>query len=376
MNLGIQETEHFEGVYPVIRLFDNGINRIFLFVNRETSVRLHHLLGTEAEKYHWVVQDEGESTFSFCIRISNTIRDNKIKLLYLNTISKHHIAYALLLYRFPGLKSILTVHDVNCLLKDKPSLAPRKFLKWLGKKLLAAKVTAFNTVSETVQPYLFNTAGRKKKVFTVPGSVYEKAASPRVLQRNIKLVIPGTIDQRRRDYEQVFRLLRITEDISLSITLLGGGKGSYADMIRDNCLNVSGGRVKCFNEQTVDQSVFDQEMDEAHLIWIPSVIHTQICGGIPETYGITKSSGNIFDIIKHARPFLYPATLAISDHLKMAGVAYHDVNDIANFLRKILSVPEEYQKLADAAELASRHFTITTLRQRMHPLFEGIIDSF
>ncbi|MEI9807412.1 MAG: hypothetical protein WDO16_05755 [Bacteroidota bacterium] len=44
-------------------------------------------------------------------------------------------------------------------------------------------------------------------------------------------------------------------------------------------------------------------MDTAHFVFIPSVIATKICGDIPETYGISKSSGNMFDVIKHAKPF-------------------------------------------------------------------------
>ncbi|MFT4025175.1 MAG: hypothetical protein QM664_15480, partial [Flavihumibacter sp.] len=111
MQVGIQETEHYEGVYPVIQLFDQPGNTLTLFVDKRIEKALRLLLGEKAAAYRWVLKEVNESSFSFCRRIAKTAREQQIELLYLNTVSRHHIAYAWLLHRLKGLRSVLTVHD-------------------------------------------------------------------------------------------------------------------------------------------------------------------------------------------------------------------------------------------------------------------------
>ena len=44
MNIGIFETEHFEGAYPLIKLFDNGGNRVTIFTNSHCFRQFRYLL--------------------------------------------------------------------------------------------------------------------------------------------------------------------------------------------------------------------------------------------------------------------------------------------------------------------------------------------
>ncbi|MBC6489427.1 hypothetical protein ACFSQD_03770 [Flavihumibacter stibioxidans] len=371
MNVGIQEMEHFEGVYPVIRLFDTGRNRLFLFVNKTVYHRLLDLFGEDANRFEWIIQQENESTHSFCRRIGRTVQENQVSLLYLNTVSKHHIFYARMLAKLKGVESVLTVHDVNCLFHEKFSLEPRRFARYLGKKWLTRCISAFNTVSETVKPALAALAGKGKRVFTVPGAVYEKPGRFVPVGQGLEIVIPGSLDSKRRDYEQVFRLHEMTAGLPLNFTLLGGGKEDDAIAIRARCRSIGSGRLRWFDTGIVDQHIFDEELDRAHFLWIPSVVDTRICGDIPEIYGITKSSGNIFDIIKHAKPFIYPETLCVQHELRSAGISYNSLENLVYELKLILETPGLYRKWATEAERASRLFTIEKVRTKQYPLFEG-----
>ena len=370
MNVGIQETDHFEGVYPVIRLFDNGKNRLFIFVNQEIHRRLLHLLGNRANNYRWIIQGENEPTWRFCRKIRSTILDHKIGLLYLNTVSKHHIWYALFLPFDKIPQSILTVHDVNCLFKEQPGPSPRSWIKYLGKKLLAARVKAFNTVSETVQPYLLSMVKKPQQVFTVPGAFFDPEFIKTTQATLLHIVVPGSIDPKRRDYYQVFQLLDQLAELPVKITLLGGGKGDYAANIWRQCRSAQSGKLAWFEKDIVDQPEFDAIMNAAHFVWVPSVVETNICGSIPETYGITKSSGNIFDIIKHAKPFFFPGNLQVPEILKASGISYSAINDIARAASYYAANPAAYAEISKAAENASQHFTIENLRLIHSPLFD------
>lgn len=364
MEVGIQETEHYEGVFPVIQLFDQPGYTITLFVDAKIEKNLRDLLAEKADRYRWIVKEKQESTFSFCRRINRAIQAHQITLLYLNTVSKHHIAYAWLLGQQPLLKSILTVHDVNCLFKDKPGVSLRSWIKYWGKKLLTKRAGAFNTVSDTVVPYLSAQAG-DRAVYSIPGAVHQPRNNTSPYSAALRLVIPGTIDEKRRDYTQVFQLLDKSK--AYAVVLLGGGNAEYAKDIWNTCKLHYAEQTEWFEEQEVRQAVFDAALDRAHFIWIPSVVNTKICGDIAEVYGLTKSSGNIFDIIKHGKPFLYPESLVIPAALKPAGLQYANMDALLQKLQALNS--ETYAQLDAAAKIAAGQYSIELIRQRFPAVF-------
>lgn len=363
MHVGIQESEHFEGVYPVIRLFDNGQHTISLFVNRYVKEKLLDLLGTDAHRYNWVVQEEGESSIHFCRRMRREILFRNIQLVYLNTISKHHLWYALLL-PFSQARTILTVHDVNCLFKARMGIRPRAIAQFLGKKWLREKVAAFNTVSETVKPYLEKQCRKDQPVYTIPGAVYEQTMVPEPTIPPLRIVVPGSIDPKRRDYHKVLALAEMLRDEPVEIVLLGGGNSAYAKTIWQRCASAGLPNLVWFEKSVITQDSFDEWLNKAHFIWIPSVIETEICDGIREVYGITKSSGNIFDIIKHARPFLYPQGLVIPAELVHSGYQYTSLESLRAWIRQVSQNPASYQPFQAAAKTASEAFTVSHLRAR------------
>jgi hypothetical protein len=375
MNVGIQEVGHVENLYPLIRLFDTGYNRIFLFVPRTTYLQIEEMLHGEMHRYHWVLQEEGESTWTYCNRIFRTVQQQEISLLYLNTISKHHLLFAFLVFRL-SCKVILTVHDVNCLFRPTFSLRSRLLMQYIGKRALTSVVKEFNTISSTVEPALQLAAGTNKKVWVIPGGFFDETIAEGTIPASssmdiFHIVVPGTLDAKRRNYEVVFELLNQVKKMPIRITLLGGGSDEVADLIR-NRASEFGNQLVFYQEPNVAQAEFDKVMSQAHLIWMPLVIHTRICGSIPEIYGKTKSSGIIFDIVKYARPFLYPAELTIPDLLKSSGIGYSSLADLKVILADLVHKPESLLELQQLAQKNSAHFTIEKIRKANYPLFENM----
>src|SRR5688572_28615109 len=103
----------------------------------------------------------------------------------------------------------------------------------------------------------------------------------------------------------------------VEITFLGGPYGEYGRGILEKVksLNLTTVRINIFDGEIVDQPDFDSAMDAAHFIFTPSVLTTTIEDGVMELYGTTMSSGNVFDVIKHAKPFIIPKDLVIDDFL-------------------------------------------------------------
>jgi hypothetical protein len=187
--------------------------------------------------------------------------------------------------------------------------------------------------------------------------------------------VPGTIDNRRRDYEKVFMLLNEAEAIGLSlqVTLLGGPQGTYGASIISKAKQFQGKCTKLFffDQLIVDQDEFDLQLDMAHFIFIPSVVHTTICNEIPEIYGITKSSGNIFDVIKHAKPFIVPDTLVFPADLSDSCFQYESIPKLVAFLQSMIHAPEQYEIWSDNAVKNSEKYTVEKIRKKNKSLFDN-----
>lgn len=380
MRIGIFETEHFEGAYPVIKLFDNGKNDITVFTYAKPYRQFQFLFAKKADKLSWVVRQENESKYRFVYRMYKDVRRRKIRLLYLNTISDNHVFYAWLIRLLPGVRVIVTIHNVNNYFFPRSITNFRQLVRASGKKSLVAAVKEFNVVSVTIVPYLQSLLPAHKKVHCVPGAVYEgvyhEVAPPTEL-KTIRLVVPGTVDVRRRDYEVVFELLEHCNRLSLpvSITLLGGHYGDAGKQILEKCRQYKQQKDNLIFYETdiVDQPEFDRVMNESHFVFIPTQVETVLSDGIPETYGKSSSSGNLFDIIKHAKPFISPTALALPEDLQAAALRYEDMATITAFLQMITQDATRYKELAKKAILSSENYTIVQLREKNPTLFEDAV---
>jgi hypothetical protein len=371
MNITIFETEHFEGAFPVIKLFDTPGNNITVITSGETYKCFADLLLTNTNRYNWTILPS-TGKLRFFRSLYKNLKKQKPGTLYINTISNNHILYALVLFLLPLKRVVLTVHDINCLFESRPSWRFRQAIIHWGKRWLLRQVNEFNVVSDTMIPYLKEKA-KAKPTHVIPGAVFEHKQSKQAIDNRLILVVPGSLDKRRRDYEQVFALAAVAdkEKLPLTIILLGGYHDEYGSSISLRAGKFESGycNISAYNTRMVHQAEFDQQMDASHFVFIPSVIDTKICGDIPEIYGITKSSGNIFDVIKHAKPFIVPAGLSISHQLQTSCVKYNNINDLVIFLKSLIAVPREYDKWQERAFANSLNYTIEKVRQNNVTLF-------
>ncbi len=378
MRIGIFETTHFEGSYPVIRLFDNGINSITIFTYEESYRQFQHLFGTDISKYEWVVKKSAESKLGFLRRMMREVKLKKIDLLYLNTVADNFIFYGLMVRFLKRKRIVLTLHAINGFFQFKETFGLRRSVRNLGKKYLMKQVNEFNVVSLTMVPFLRQKLPIHKKVHCVPGAVYEgRSEAVSSLGNVFRIVVPGIIDNRRRDYSIVFQLLDRMNQIgcSIIITLLGGYNKEHGFEVMNQCRSYASrfNNLKFYEAEVVDQPEFDQEMDTAHLVLLPSTINTMIMDGIPEIYGITMSSGNLFDVIKHAKPFIAPIELKVDSFLENSCLRYNNVEDIVEAIRSISESPDKYLRLKTEAISASMNYTIEGVRRRNIDLFGDLL---
>ncbi len=373
--VAIFETEHFEVANPMIRLLDVPGNRLFIFTDHETYNRLYDLLGNDIKRYEWIVRPAGMSKRAFTWQLYKTCRKEKIQLLFLNTVTAHFMLYAWVAALLSSAKVILTLHDANNFLRSRFSLNPRITVRHIGKRALAHFCDAYITVSETVQQYLLNNMKVKKQVLCIPGAVFDKRED--VIQKYnppapLRIVVPGSIDGKRRNYDEVFELLgKINQQLlPVTIVLAGGPYGAYGSDIISKCHTyaLSHNNLVFYEIPVIDQVIFDKELDSCHFIWVPSVIKAVMADGIEETYGLTKSSGNIYDAIRHARPLLVPEGLTMPERLRSSITFYQSTDDLLRFLNAVIDSPPSYHHHAEEAFANATTYTIESMRDQLKAL--------
>jgi hypothetical protein len=373
MKAGIFEMEHFEGAYPVIQLFDMPANQLVIFTDAATFERFTHLFKEDVDRFQWEILDNTGGKWRFFSQLYIAAKKHKLDIFYLNTISNNHLFYAWVIGLLRIARVVITVHDINCMFKSKWSLQLRPFIHHIGKKALIKRVSEYNVVADTMVDYLRETTGGQMQVHNIPGAVFERTQAQLAISSPLHLVVPGTLDKKRRDYSQVFALLKAAEAsrLPLHVTLLGGYTDAYGKAVIQQAaaLKTTCTKITVYDTGLVHQDEFDKQLDKAHYIFIPSVVNTAICFSIPETYGLTKSSGNIFDVIKHARPFIAPQSLRISATLERSCFRYTSIDQLVQFLNEIIQQKEDYNKWQQQALAGSKEYTIAKVRERNATLF-------
>jgi hypothetical protein len=373
MKTGILEMEHFEGAYPIIQLFDMPANQVVVFTNTYTYQRFVELFKEDTERFQWVVIDKTRNRLLFFWRLYKAAQKHQLDLFYMNTISNNHLLYALMIGLLRIRRVVLTVHDLNCMFRSHWSLQPRQAVHHIGKKALIKQVKEYNVISQAMIENIREATRNIKKIHNLPGSVFRSEQSVLTINNYIHLVVCGALEKKRRDYSQVFDLVKAAEakQLPVHITLLGGYVDEFGKSIvqKAQALNTKYARLTVYDSSHVPQDEFDKQLNNAHFILITDVIDTAICFAIPETYGRTKSSGNVFDGIKHARPFILPTPLRMPANLETSCYRYSSNEDLIDFLSGLYQNRNDYMNWQQQALTNSKEYTIDKVRARNPALF-------
>lgn len=368
MQVVIFETEHFEAVYPVIRFFDRPGNTITICCYQNTYEQLQHMPGTDSSRYTWIIKPEAAGKISFIYRLFRYTQQQPTDILWLNTVSNNFLFYGMLVRFSPAKRVILTAHIINNLFAKGTLDSFKSRVRHWGKRYMMPAVKEFNVISSTLVPALQQFAPQAT-IHCLPGGIYEKISVPAqaLFLNTLRLVIPGSIDKKRRHYETVLQLAEQlnNQKIRTVITLLGKPMGDYGNLVIQQARQLSKEYISFITyEDEVAQNEFDRQVGEAHFILSPLIDTAVFDDGISETYGKTICSGNISDIIRHAKPFILPSHITLENPLTTAGFRYNNTQDIVSYLTAQVQNPALYHATALKITEAVGHYTIEAVRER------------
>lgn len=374
MKVAIFETTHFEVTYTLISLFDTPKNDLTIFIYADAHQQLLFLLGSKANRYKWIVKKPQHSNREFIKAIFHYTRHNNFDLLYFNTIAHNFILYAFYLKNLQHIPSVLTLHDINSHFQFKPSLNFKRLMRYIGKKILIRRFQNFNVLANTMIPYLRKNLPPQKKILNIPGGLF-LPGNETLLQfktgSQIKIVIPGSIDERRRDYSIVKELLDNAkrENIDIEICLLGAFTPPHCENIYEYSKNylTHSSNLRIFYGEIVNQQEYDITIQQSHFVLMPIRPKVSIHDGIIEEYGKTICTGNIGDVIRHAKPFFVPKKIPLEANLYDSALTYKSTTDILEVIKQL--TPDAYDKMQQRSLKSSHHYTRENIISRYPEYF-------
>lgn len=119
----------------------------------------------------------------------------------------------------------------------------------------------------------------------------------------VTIVVPGTVSQKRRDYEMILSKI-VGFSTPCRLVFLGKAAGEELMWIKDFERENEIISVVYFTEK-ISQEQFDEWMLKADVLWCPIQERMEFFSN-EEIYGITKITGNVGDAIRYAKPAIFP----------------------------------------------------------------------
>ena len=375
--IGILEY-HYHSIffYTLARICKTKNTNVTLFTTKEIfSLIENHL--KQKDQYTVILKKEGESINSFLKRVGK-ICDEKIDLLFVNSIQEtckdlpHY-------FRFnPSCKMILTIHNVNAFLNKKITINIKKPFRTLDtilssiiiQRIVLPKFDGINVVYPPIKRYIEKYTTWSKPVYTLPFTLFDldkRLHSKKKKDEKIRLTVPGAIEKQRRDYNvlvDVFKSLFQQYDKQLSLILLGRPVGAYGERILKQFKEIKENKfdITIF-EEYIPEETYDQMLMESDVILAPLKVKTHGLGTIEEIYGMTKGASAPFEALQYAKPLIVPAEFDILDELKSSTMQYTTSAELQTIITKLLSDKKMLIDLQRKAQTNSNKLSLPVLQK-------------
>lgn len=347
--------------------------KVTVFTTKKIFKRIETYLD-DPSKYEIILKDDKESINHYLKRVEK-ICNEKIHLLFVNTIQLSTINVPHYIKFKPKSKMILTIHLANHWLKQKIALniknIPRSLdatisIQIIRKKILP-KYHAINVIYPPLKGYIQKNIQYKKPIFTLPFNIYDNNTEITTKQEQITFVIPGLIETYRRDYNlalNVFEKLFKKYNKKIKLILLGKPVGTGGNKIIEKCQNLKQkGYNISFSQQFVPEEEYNKILSESDIIFSPLHAKTIRPTGITEIYGKTEGSALPFEAIQYCKPLIVPEEFNIMNEMKTSTLKYKSPEDLEKTLIHLIENKEKIEKIKKEAYNNSQNFSLEKLQQ-------------
>ena len=374
-NIGILEIHfHVKFLYTMMRICNTKETNVTVFTTKKIFSRIETYLYNKS-KYKIILKEENESIHDFLKRIEK-ICNEKIDLLFVNTIQMSLLNVPHYVKFNPKSKKILTIHLVNHWLKEKFSFNIKNIPRSIDisiciffiRKIILPRYDGINVVYAPIKDFIEKNIHYKKSVFTIPFNFFDENIKIKPIKKEtkIKFVVPGLIEIYRRNYDltlDIFEKLFEEYNNKISLWLLGKPVGSGGNRIIERCkkLKEKGCDIS-FSEGFIPENKYNDVLMESDVVFSPLNVVTERDSGIKEIYGKTEGSALPFEAIQYAKPLIVPANFNV-DKLKSSSFRYKNRKDLEKKLRNIIQNKNILNELSKNALMNSKKYSLSILQK-------------
>ena len=250
--------------------------------------------------------DNGETIFlSDSSLILDQLKSKRYDLIIIGTVHRYFNTFQTIMERY---NSAMIVHNLNFSKISKINLIKSVFkediiyrLKLWWKESLIHSSKIYHTARSLLVLDQEMALGQYKYLPVFYTKVFDKAEN-----KDLIIVIPGGVSQKRRDYEHVFSIIKnVKVSENYTFIFLGKAKNHELKQLKTLSENLPGNiTIKYFSDR-VSSNDFETWMRKADVLWCPIQQKTEFFGQ-KEIYGVTKMTGNLGDAIKYGKMAVFP----------------------------------------------------------------------
>ncbi|HEX3006732.1 MAG TPA: hypothetical protein VHO90_03855, partial [Bacteroidales bacterium] len=227
MNIVVFDPSGSHGTFAFTqsRVFDG--ENIEWFIHKDVSERLRllNVVNDSSEKVHTLIPSDNK--FIYYLKSIAKINKTKCDILFFNTLQSDWVLnFLFLLFVKKSKNIVLTIHNLNSFFIPRKQNGLRSFVRE-RIKLRAIKKCNFNVYSAAMKAYLLALVPQAK-ISMLPYQIYlpSDQASNIDGSKSFHVVIPGSVDLRRRDYTIVLQTIRALSHLKhIRFVLLGAPSG-------------------------------------------------------------------------------------------------------------------------------------------------------
>lgn len=393
MRIVIFEEDHFEvlDVYYNIFIKVFGYKNVFVITNE----KVFNILKTKPTFNQILLTNNINRSNDLLEAIYNFVKPIKPDFFLYNTVILGEYAFAgkltSKLQKNKLCTTVLTLHNINTFLKPaifncrNPYYIFKNILKFFYKKQLIKNVDALNVLCENQVFFLKKEFNNRKIITHIPPCIFSSKNLVE-LQNNLEnkklnIAILGAIDKNRKDYNTVLQAFNLLESRlqNIQLFLIGATNNEFAkEVIWDFEALAKKYALSLWYNKTDNSQISNSQLEslllQCNLFICPTLPTTTFEANL-EFYGITKSTGNFYDIVRHKIPALFPSPIPIPPSLKECVISYSNSESLADTINSFLINSENLKRLEIGVNnlkgYYSEDFIVASVKQQ----FENLIST-
>lgn len=373
MKIVIYEIVHLDWVIPLAEIFRNSEHQITFIVEETMQKDIKEALDDNCyKKYTWHFYNSKWKIKKVYFELNQLLKINHFNVFWLNTVSSKHALFYLLKLKYNKIKLLVNIHDINNLFKSKWSTNIKTSIRHLNKRLLLTQCDSFLVNAERMKLYIEENKLTNKRCYWI-SPVFYKPQHIHSEKKNFIVVIPGTVDIRRRNYKMVLNAWeKFIINVEAKLILAGRVSENAAAVIEQiNSSPLLKESVQTYLED-IPETVFQRILSQSTIIFSPQIIKSIFGDEIEEIYGITKNSGNSYDIIRHAKPAIVPEQLIVPKEIENSILRYKSEKELVALLLEFYNNQDFLNNYTQTAQLNSSHFTLKNTYNKINNMLEDI----